>query len=107
MNPSENIHTQTFCPKCHRMYCEGYWGEGVCTADMRFSRDPTSRGDEIADYVRQWYELHRETWWDRHWPYGVNRKRGSAFADEFMLSFIQEIARVQAAADVSSSAKES
>lgn len=29
--------TQNCCPKCGRMYCEGYWGEGVCTADMKFS----------------------------------------------------------------------
>ena len=67
-------------------------------ADMHFSLDPTSRGDEIADYVRQWYEAHRETWWDRHWPGGINRKHGSALADEFMLGFINEVSRVQRAA---------
>jgi hypothetical protein len=79
------------------MYCEGYWGEGVCLADMRFSIDPTSRGDEIAEYVRQWYEIHRETWW-QHRRGVSDRSRG--IDDEFMLSFIAEVRRVTAEADL-------
>ena len=42
INPSENPDYQTFCPKCHRMYCPGFWGEGVCTADMHFCGEPTA-----------------------------------------------------------------
>ncbi len=64
------------------------------TNDLEFSSDPTSRSDEIADYVRQWYEQHRETWFERHSPFGTNRKRGSALADEFMLGLIAEVRRV-------------
>lgn len=87
---------QTFCPKCGRMYCEGFWGEGTCTADMTFSTDPTSRGDEIADYVRRWYEANRETWWQRR---GSNADRSGVHADEFMLRFISEVTRVTAEAE--------
>jgi hypothetical protein len=87
---------QTFCPKCHRMYCEGYWDEGVCTADMQFSDDATARGDEIAGYVRVWYEKHREGFWERHGPRGKLWALG--LADEFMLSFIAEVWRVEAEA---------
>jgi hypothetical protein len=83
------------------MYCEGYWGEGVCTAAMSFSSDPTSRGDEIADYVRTWYERNRETWWDRHKPgiTGAAPDRSGVHADEFILRFLGEVARVNAEAD--------
>ena len=91
---------QTPCPKCGRLFCEGFWGEGVCTADMRFSSDPTSRGDEISDYVRRWYEINRETWRDRHWtPFGCAPDRSGVHADEFMLSFIAEVRRVTTEAD--------
>ena len=73
------------------MYCEGYWDEGVCAADMRFSTDPTAQGDDIADYVRQWYEINRETWWQRRQD---SVRRSAGVADEFMLSFIAEVRRV-------------
>ena len=63
---------------------------------MAFSFDTTSRGDDIADYVRRWYELNRETWWDRHRP---NADRKGVHSDSFMLAFINEIARVSAEAD--------
>lgn len=96
---------QTFCPKCGRMYCEGYWGEGVCTADMRFSSEPTARGDEIAGYVREWYEKHRESFWERHiWKLHKPWKRG--LADEFMLSFLGEVCRVMAEAERQKSNRE-
>jgi hypothetical protein len=89
---------QTLCPKCGRMYCEGFWGEGVCTADMQFSSDPTSRGDEIALYVRVWYEANRETFWDRYiWKFHKPWTRG--LADEFMLAYLQEVRRVEAEAE--------
>lgn len=77
------------------MYCEGFWAEGVCIADMQFCGEPTADGDSVAEYVRVWYEAHRETWLDRHGPFGVNRKIGSASVDEFMLGLINEIYRVQ------------
>ncbi len=83
------------------MYCEGYWGLGICIADMRFSREPTSRGDEIAGYVRSWYEINRETWSARHQlnPFGAATDRSGVHADEFMLSFINEVFRVSAEAE--------
>jgi hypothetical protein len=82
------------------MYCEGFWGEGVCIADMEFSYDPTSRGDEIAEYVRIWYELNRESFCDRHHcPFRAAPDRSGVHADEFMLSFIGEVWRVTAEAD--------
>lgn len=87
------------------MYCEGYWGEGVCTADMRFSSEPTARGDEIAGYVREWYEKHRESFWERHiWKLHKPWKRG--LADEFMLSFLGEVCRVMAEAERQKSNRE-
>ena len=89
---------QTRCPKCGRLFCEGYWGEGVCTADMRFSSDPTARGDDIAYYVRQWYEINRQTWWQRR--RSINDRMDHGVADEFMLSFIAEVRRVTAEADL-------
>jgi hypothetical protein len=66
---------------------------------MRFSSDPTSRGDEVAAFVRQWYETNRESWWDRHRP-GADRK--GVHADEFMIGFINEVGRVGQAALASS-----
>jgi len=62
---------------------------------MNFSRDPTSRGDEIAEYVRAWYEKHREKFWERHGPRAYWR---FGLADEFMLSLIAEVRRVEAEA---------
>ena len=88
---------QTRCPKCGRLFCEGYWGEGVCIADMRFSTEPTARGDDIAFYVRQWYEINRETWWQHR--RSVNDRMERGIADEFMLSFIAEVRRVNEEAD--------
>lgn len=81
-------HDQTLCPKCGRMYCEGFWDEGVCVADMHFSSDPTARGDQIAFYLRYWYEKHRESLSERYW------KRWEYTADEFMLGLIQEVHRI-------------
>ena len=100
---------QTFCPKCRRMYCEGFWGEGICIADMKFSSDPTSVGDEIADYVRYWYERNRETWFDRHQinPFGAATDRSGVHADEFMLRFIGEVGRVSAEAEKQKAARRS
>lgn len=57
--------------------------------------DPTARGDEIADRVRSWYERNRETWFDRHWPFGTNRKQGSALADNFMLGLVEAVFRAE------------
>jgi hypothetical protein len=55
--------------------------------------DPTSRGDEIASRVRQWYEANRESWWDRHKPgiIGAGSDRSGSHSDEFMLRFIQAV----------------
>ena len=53
--------------------------------------DPTSRGDEVADKVREWYEANRETWWDRHRIIGRSTDRSGSHADEFMLRLIQAV----------------
>jgi hypothetical protein len=80
------------------MYCEGFWGEGICTADMYFCGEPTADGDAVAEYVRVWYEAHRESWWDRN-SYSKNQALLRAgCADSFMLSFIAEVGRVEAEA---------
>lgn len=93
---------QTFCPKCHRMYCEGFWGRGVCIVDMHSSSDPTSRGDNIAEYLRVWYEANRETWLDRHYVLGLNSvpDRNGVHADEFMLALLNEVGRIYRAMDM-------
>ena len=62
-----------------------------------FCGEPTADGDIMADWLRQWYEANRESWFDRHWPFGINRRHGSALADEWMLGFIQQFNRVQKA----------
>jgi hypothetical protein len=90
-------HDQSVCPKCSRMHCEGYWGEGVCIADMHFSGEPTSDGDNAAEYLRVWYEAHRETWRDRHnYPFrqGYPGKAGVT-ADNFMLGLMNEMHRIE------------
>jgi hypothetical protein len=86
---------QTHCPKCGWMYCEGYWGEGVCIADMHFCGEPTADGDAVADYVRQWYERNRESWWDRCRLSRNQQLLNAGCADSFILSLISEVARVQ------------
>lgn len=58
---------------------------------MQFSRDPTARGDGVADYVRSWYEANRESWWDRH---GWGSWRRGLVADEFMIGLVQEVDRI-------------
>jgi hypothetical protein len=84
-----NEKDQSFCPKCHRMYCEGYWGEGVCIADMHFSGEPTSDGDNAAEYLRVWYEAHREGWNERR------KKRWLITADNLMLGLMNEMHRIE------------
>jgi hypothetical protein len=59
---------------------------------MKFSREPTARGDQIAGYVREWYEANREGWWDRR------RKTWRYAADEFILHLIGEVHRVESEA---------
>lgn len=60
---------------------------------MEFSYDPASRGNEIAAYVRQWYEANRESWWDR---LGPRADRRGHHADEFMTRLVNEVTRVRA-----------
>lgn len=58
-----------------------------------YSSEPTSRGDEMADELREWYEAHRESWWERLW-------RRPDVADTFMyqiMSKVREIDRKVAA----------
>jgi hypothetical protein len=58
---------------------------------MEFSTEPTAQADDIASYVRAWYEAHRETWWQR-------LRRREECADDFMLGLIEEVRRVTEAA---------
>jgi hypothetical protein len=62
---------------------------------LEFSQDPTSRGDEVAEYVRDWYEANRETWWERR------GKKWEYCADNFMLGLVNEVERILAAAEES------
>lgn len=50
--------------------------------------EPTARGDAIAEELRVWYEVNRETWWRRLW-------RKPECADEFMLGLINELYRLE------------
>ena len=63
------------------------------------AQDPTSRGDNVAQRVRDWYEANRETWWQRHKPgiFGYAPDRSGVHADEFMLSFIAAVRDAEAA----------
>ena len=75
---------------------EGY------TLDLEFCSDPTANGDQVASYVRQWYEDHREGWCDRHWfPTMREPDRTGGHADEFMLRFVNVVLTIAAAADAS------
>lgn len=86
---------QTLCPKCGRMYCEGFWREGVCTTDMHFCGEPTADFDEAGRVLRVWYEAHREMWWDRQ-PMSKNQRLLSmGTADEFMLAMLNEVSRIK------------
>jgi hypothetical protein len=53
--------------------------------------DPTSRGDTETDLCRRWYEVNRESWWQRHRP---NADRKGAHADEWMIGFRNEVLRI-------------
>jgi hypothetical protein len=88
-------HDQTLCPKCGRMYCEGFWSEGVCISDMHFCGEPTADFDAKGEYLRVWYEKHRETWWDRS-RYSKNQQLLNAgCADEFILGLLNEVRRIE------------
>jgi hypothetical protein len=71
--------------------------------EMTFSNEPTARADQIAYYMRFWYETNRESWFDRHaigmiltgHALGATPDRDGAHADEFMLSLISEVNRIQ------------
>ena len=41
-----------------------------------------------ADLLRQWYEVNRETFFDRHWPFTRSPDRNGVHADEYMLRLI-------------------
>lgn len=83
---------QTFCPRCGRLYCEGFWQEGVCIKDMHFCGEPTADFDESGRCLRAYYEAHRETLWDRS---KFNRRAWrEGLADEFMLGILNEVDRI-------------
>lgn len=56
--------------------------------------DPTSRGDLVAEKVRRWYEVNRESWWARHHP---NADRKYRHADEFMLRLVAAVLEAEGA----------
>jgi tRNA/tmRNA/rRNA uracil-C5-methylase (TrmA/RlmC/RlmD family) len=53
----------------------------------RYCEDQTSNADFQAELMRQWYEKHRESWWDRHGRFGSVRTTG--LADNFMLALLK------------------
>ena len=64
-----------------------------------FCGEPTADGDIAADFMRQWYEANRETWWQRHnWGIGGSAPdRAGVHADNFMLEWISQYHRLQSA----------
>jgi hypothetical protein len=70
---------------------------GVSEKDMSFDTEPTARGDQIAAYLRVWYEANRELWWDRT-PFGYGGP-DRIWADNLMLGLIGEVRRITAIAD--------
>lgn len=87
-------HDQTPCPKCRRLFCEGYWNEGVCITDMHFCGEPTADGDSAAEYLRVWYEAHRETQWERSKFNPRGRRWEGPWADNLMLGLMNEMHRI-------------
>lgn len=85
---------QTYCPKCRRMFCEGYWNEGMCISDMHFCGEPTADFDESGRCLRAWYEAHRETAWDRSRFSRNQALLRAGVADEFMLGMLNEVHRI-------------
>lgn len=85
---------QTLCPKCYRMYCEGFLHEGLCTTDMHFCGEPTADFDERGRCLRVWYEAHRESWWDRSLISKNQALLRMGTADEFMLGLLNEVYRI-------------
>ena len=63
-------------------------------ADMVFTDEPTARADDEAEYLREWYEAHRESWADR---YGPNAARKGVVADNFMLALIKKVIEIRRA----------
>lgn len=57
--------------------------------------DPTSRSDAINADLRNWYETHRETWWDRNAHFLVWRSYIPGLADGFMFAIVREVERLQ------------
>jgi hypothetical protein len=81
------------------MYCEGFWDDGVCTADMHFCGEPTSDFDEAGRCLRVYYEAHRETWWDRYPASRNQRLLFAGCADEMMLGMLNEVHRINCERD--------
>lgn len=52
-----------------------------------YSDDPTARGDQIAEEMRDYYEAHRETWWQRS-RFNPNRFAVGLVADNLMLGLM-------------------
>lgn len=90
---------QTPCPKCNRLYCPGFWKQGVCIEDMNFCGEPTADLDEQARCLRVWYEIHRENWWDRRFLSKNQYLLRLGVADSFMISLIEEVYRIQQQCD--------
>lgn len=80
--PNRNRTGKAPCGECHLQSGE------ICDICGATHIDPTTFGDCVADEVRRWYEANRETWWSR-------RKRRDGAADEFILSLISEVHRVE------------
>ena len=62
-----------------------------------FTGEPTADADIAAEFMRGWYEANRETWWERHSPFGAGPDREGSHADEFMLALMAQCRRVETA----------
>lgn len=59
--------------------------------------DPTATGDMRAALLRRWYEVNRESWWDRYRP---NADRRGAHADEWAIRLMNEMGRIDSLSDI-------
>lgn len=63
-------------------------------ARSTYADDPTARGDEMAEELREWYEENRESYWDRCKFSKNQRLLSMGCSDNFMLRLQQKAIQI-------------